>query len=356
MSDRLHSYRLLVSLGLGALAVTAVALVLLFRHPPSAAGPSPGVPASQPTSGPGLVCFGMVDVPHGATGLAPLQPGRVVKVLVREHEAVAAGTPLLALDDALARPRVAEARAAVTAARAQLAKGLILPAQHLARLGRQEAAVAAAEQRVAAAREALRRKEKLREQKQISAEELRVAEAQRKETEAGRDAEEKRLLELRLYNPHLDVEAARAELDRAEAKLAGEEQALAEHTLKAPQAGTVLRVLAAPGDVVGGLGRPPAVFFAPDEARIIRAEVEQEFADQVALGQAVSVEDEASGKVLGRGKVTAISGWYTQRRAPLLEPTRFNSARTLECVVALDAGHAPLRLGQRVSVRFGTGR
>jgi multidrug resistance efflux pump len=353
MSDRLRSYRLLVSLGLFALAATAVALVLLFRQPPSAAGPSPAPPSAQSISGAGLVCFGMVDVPHGAAGLAPLQPGRVVKVLVREHEAVAARAPLLALDDALARPRVTEAQATVAAARAQLAKARVLPAQHLARLGRQEAAVAASEQRVAAAREALRRKEKLREGKHISAEEVRVADAQRKEAEAGREAEDKRLQELRLYNPHLDVEAARAELDRAEAKLAGEEKALAEHTLSAPQAGTVLRVVAAPGDVVGGLGRPPAVFFAPDEARIIRAEVEQEFADQVSLGQAVSVEDEASGKVLGRGKVTAVSNWYTQRRAPLLEPTRFNSARTLECVVALDAGHAPLRLGQRVSVRFG---
>ncbi len=352
MSDKRRPYRWLLALGLLALAVTATGMLRLFSQSPPGQL-SPGAPgASTPVRGPGVVCFGRVDVLHGPAALAPLQPGRVVKIVVRENEAVVAGAPLLVLDDALVRPRLKEARAGVKAAKAQLAKAEVLPAQYGAKLAQQQSAIAAFGQRVAGANDMLQLKQKLRKEKQISAEELAAAQAQWKEMQALRDVEEKKLEELKLYDPQLDVRAAQAEVDRVEAKLAEAEHALAECTLKAPEAGTVLRLLAAPGDVVGGPAPRPALFFAADGPRVVRTEVEQEFADQVVLGQSVSVEDEANAKALAAGKVTALSGWFTPRRLPLMEPTRYNSTRTLEAIVTLDPGHPPLRLGQRVRVRF----
>ena len=72
-----------------------------------------------------LVCLGYVDLENGVTSLAPLNPGRIVKVLVRETALVKQGQVLLQLEDKPARHRVDEAEAALAAAQNQLrqAKG-----------------------------------------------------------------------------------------------------------------------------------------------------------------------------------------------------------------------------------------
>ena len=51
-----------------------------------------------------------------------------------------------------------------------------------------------------------------------------------------------------------------------------------------------------------------------------------------------------------RGQVARISDWYTHRRSILQEPLQLNDVRTLECLIALDSGQPPLRIGQRVLV------
>ena len=45
-----------------------------------------------------------------------------------------------------------------------------------------------------------------------------------------------------------------------------------------------------------------------------------------------------------------ISDWYSQRRSVLLEPLQFNDVRTLECIISIDPGQPPLRIGQRVRI------
>jgi hypothetical protein len=85
--------------------------------------------------------------------------------------------------------------------------------------------------------------------------------------------------------------------------------------------------------------------------RIVRAEIEQEFAPKVYVGQAARIRDYES-EELGewKGKVEGISDWYTHRRSMLLEPLQFNDVRTLEAVIELDPGQKPLKIGQRVRV------
>src|SRR5437660_1639079 len=78
----------------------------------------------------------------------------------------------------------------------------------------------------------------------------------------------------------------------ARARLAQARQALEEYTVRAPQAGTVLRLLAAPGEVLSGQARQPVVLFCPDAPRVVRAEVDQEFAARLAAGQPALVEDD----------------------------------------------------------------
>jgi multidrug resistance efflux pump len=159
-----------------------------------------------------------------------------------------------------------------------------------------------------------------------------------------------KLTELELNDPEAGVKRARAELDARQAQVDEARTALEEYALKAPADGTVLRVLVSPGDVQGVQPKQPAVLFCPDGRRIIRAEAEQEFARDVAIGQAASIRDDSSGDGNWAGHVTRISPWYTQRRSVIPEPLQFNDARTLECIIELDSPPAPLRIGQRVRV------
>jgi hypothetical protein len=84
--------------------------------------------------------------------------------------------------------------------------------------------------------------------------------------------------------------------------------------------------------------------------------VEQEFADRVRAGQSVLVEDEANTGAVWKGRVERVSNWFTQRRSAPQEPLEFNDVRMLECLITLDPGQPPLRIGQRVRVLIGTER
>lgn len=298
----------------------------------------------------GVVCFGYGDVEHGVAGLAPLQSGRVAGVLVHETDEVAAGTILLRLDDHTARWRVAEARAAFEAAQALLAQARQLPKQQQARLAQQRESVEAMRRRLLSAQHALVRKQQLLKANQLSTEEVAAAEEQVKEVEALERAAVQKLAELEVVDPAVDLRRAEAELAAAEARLGQARQALEECELKAPADGTVLRILVAPGDVLSGGPGKPAVLFCPNTPRLVRAEVEQEFAERLCVGQPAVIEDDAGAGTRWRGRVLRISDWYTQRRTVLQESPQLNDVRTVECLIAMEPDQAPLRIGQRVRV------
>jgi multidrug resistance efflux pump len=199
----------------------------------------------------------------------------------------------------------------------------------------------------------LARKEALRQTEYLNEQEIEAARAQIEELKAGLRAEEKKLEELKLNDPRESIRRAEAEVAARQGRLDQARLALAECDLKAPADGTVLRLFAVPGDVLGAQPRQPAVLFCPKGVRIIRAEVEQEFAGQVALGQVATIQDDTRAGFLGRGKVTGISDWYSHRRSMLQEPLQLNDVRTLECIITLDPGQPLLRIGQRVRVTIG---
>ncbi len=94
--------------------------------------------------------------------------------------------------------------------------------------------------------------------------------------------------------------------------------------MKAPRPGTVLRILVAPGDVLGGHPGQPAVLFAADGPQVIRATVEQEFASRVKEGVPAMVHDDADPTVSWRGRVGRVAGWYNQRRTVLHDPSQLD--------------------------------
>jgi multidrug resistance efflux pump len=325
-----------------------------YLHSAAARPPQEHGPAPAAGGLPGVVCFGHADLEHGITALYPAQPGRVSEVPVSEGDEVAAGTVLVRLEDRLPRARVEEAEAAVEAARTQLAQAREAAGQHEARVAQLQAATEALKYRQSAAEHQRDYKEELFERRLIGEKELAVARDQVKETAALLWAEREKLKELQLHDPALDVRRAEAEAAVVRARLVQAREALEQCAVKAPAAGTVLRILVNPGEMLGVAARGPAVQFCPGGPRLIRAEVDQEFAGCAVVGREALVQDDSRDGEVWRGKVVRVSDWYTQRRSIVQEPLQVNDVRTLECLIALDPDQPPVRIGQRVRVRLGT--
>ncbi len=342
-----------------AIAVTVFLASALYLGVSRGLGERHVEPANQPQGNfaaeRSVVCFGYVDVEQGIVHLRPSQSGRVVAVPVTENQRVQADSVLLRLDDVLAKYQVEEARADLKVAEAQLAQVKALPEQYQTRLAVQRDAIAAAQSRLSASRQVLIRKQHLEQSNLASAEDVRIAADQVKELEAAARIEQHKLRDMELQDPATQLATAEGNVLVRKARLEQSMHRLAECELRAPGAGQVLRVQAAPGDLVGEQGKVAVIDFCPDQPRIVRTEVPQGFVSNLKPGQAVMLQDDVHNAETWRGKVTRISDWYTQRRSVLQEPLQRNDVRTVECIVTLDPDQAPVRIGQRMLVTLNCG-
>jgi multidrug resistance efflux pump len=342
-------------LGVVVLIVSAAGTAWIIKNPPSGQGPGPADNAAMAHE---VVCFGHVDVEHGVVSLYPTQPGRVQEVKIVEGQLVDKDAVLVQLDDSLAKLLREQAQADRDAAVAQEREAANLPQQKEFKMAQQNAAIKAMESRLAAAQKAWERKEELFKANQLNRTELDAAHDLVLEANSLLDAEKNKLKELNLLNPEASIARAKADVAAKEARMKQAELSIKECKLLAPQKGLVLRVLIGKGDVLGAQPKQPAILFCPDEERIIRAEVEQEFASRVKEGTAATIQDDTTTSDKWSGKVERISDWYTHRRSILQEPFQFNDVRTLECIIRLDKPtpeQKPLRIGQRVRVLIGRG-
>jgi multidrug resistance efflux pump len=220
-------------------------------------------------------------------------------------------------------------------------------------MAQQKEALAVAESRLNAARFVVERKRALLKAVQTNKEEVEAADEEIRGLEAGLRAEREKSRELALHDPELDWKRARADEKVKKTRLEQARLALDECQLKAPADGEVLRILVGPGDVLGLLSTKPAVSFCPNSPRFIRAEVAQEFAGRIQPDQQVIIQNDSQTSEVWHGKVERVSDWFTQRRSILREPLQFNDVRTLECIVQIESGSTPLRIGQRVRVIIG---
>lgn len=299
------------------------------------------------------VAIAYVDVESGLTPLYPVQPGRVAAVMLEENKEVEAGTPLFRLDDTLAKEAVAQAKIDLNAAKTRLTQARRLPKQHAAKVAAQRALIGVRRGDAEAARAQYDKAARYYKDKLGgSAEDVKAALKLAEKAEAAVTAEEKNLAALETLAPQAGVELAQFDVEAKQGQLKKAEFGLTECTVRAPVKGRVLRSQLSVGAVLGASPRQPVLLFCPSVPLIVRAEVEQEFASRVAVGQIATIQDDATGGGQWRGQVKSLSGWYSHRRSMLLEPLQFNDVRTLECIVTLDAGQdlSQLRIGQRVRV------
>jgi multidrug resistance efflux pump len=168
--------------------------------------------------------------------------------------------------------------------------------------------------------------------------------------------EKKKLEQLKKLDVTDKAKLAALVVQAKEVQVRQARQALKDCDVTAPVDGKVLRVQVNKGEAVSSRPKQPAILFCPAaKERIIRAEVPQEYAWQVAVNNKVRIEDDTRPEtsVFWTGKVIRLSDWYTHRRSILQEPLQFNDVRTLECIVSVQPDpKKPLRIGQRVRVKI----
>ncbi len=173
--------------------------------------------------------------------------------------------------------------------------------------------------------------------------------------EVGVRAEQKKLAALQAGRAEAESGVKLYRMD-VEAKKIQEREAqkgVDECVVRAPYAGTPLRVHVSAGDVLGANPHQPAIEFAPNRPLLVRAEVEQEFVGRIHKGQAVTIADHVTGQECARGTVASIARWYAPRRSSSSQLMQLgNDVRTLECVIKIDSTAQELRIGQRVRVEF----
>jgi multidrug resistance efflux pump len=297
----------------------------------------------------GIICFGFGDVEPGIANLYPVQAGEVVEVAA-EGAAVRKGDVLVRLDSRLQEIEAAKAKVDWEDAKDLLVLARPLPERHTNLIEQQKQAITIAQNKREVARQQLELKQKAYDGKATNIQDLRGAQEELKAHEAEVAAEELKLKALQLQDPHVEVKRAERAVQAKELVHQKAKLAVDKCVLRAPEDGTVLRVLTHVGETLGAQPKMAAIEYCPKAPRIVRAEVLQEWASHVKLGQEAVIEDDTRAGIRWHGKVKHMSDWYTHRRSMLQEPFQYNDVRTLEAMVSVDAGGPPLRIGQRVRV------
>lgn len=298
---------------------------------------------------PDVVCLGYVDVEGGAAALRPERPGRVVKVNVQEGDEVAVGAALFALDDGEARAELAQAEAGMRAAQAREALAQQEARQQPSRLRQLRSTLEATGSRLAGARVTLRRQEDLYNRGLGNRGDVDLARENVREFEASVAAARARVSEAEALDPKLAVQVATAEVETARARVDRAKYVQSTCILRAPSKGSILTLAVRPGEVVGQPGGVVPVLFCPDRPFVVRAEVEQELVSLVEVGQEVRVRDEIGGLGPWKARLVRVGRTYA-RRQHRTDPTQFVDVPTVECLIRLDPGHPPLRIGQKLRV------
>ncbi|MFQ3651091.1 MAG: biotin/lipoyl-binding protein [Gemmataceae bacterium] len=297
------------------------------------------------------VAVAFVDIEEGTTPLYPTRLGRVVEVPVREGAPVKKGDLLLRVDDSLARIELDRAQHALKAAEVRLHSARNLVAKHQKQIEALQEAVEVQKAEQAEAEAGLAKARSFFENKLGGTrEDVLILEKKVAKAAAGVRAKQKELQAAQALDAMDAVRAAEIELADKKDQLRAAQQGVEECVIRAPKNGSLLRVLVNVGEVLGPNPQRPALVFCADAPRIIRAEVEQEFAGQIKLGQNATIRDDATGRGNWTGKVMRVSDWYAHRRSILFEPMQYNDVRTLEVILSVEPNGTPLKIGQRVLV------
>lgn len=271
--------------------------------------------------------------------------GRIAALLVEEGDGVEAGAVIARLESAEYEARLASARAALAVAQAEelrLVNG--------ARGEERREARAAAEQADAAFTQAVREHQRrvraadviAREELDRAASDVEVARARQAEA-----WERARLVDAPARAD--DLARARAAVQQARARVLEAEALLAKTIVKAPIAGTVLRVVRRPGESVSLEGQDGGHLSTIADLGVlrVRADVDERDVAHLQPGQRAYVTADAYGSQRFTGRVIRVGEMLGRKNIRSEEPTERVDTKVLETLIELDAGQR-LPIGLRV--------
>jgi multidrug resistance efflux pump len=154
------------------------------------------------------------------------------------------------------------------------------------------------------------------------------------------------------------VQQANAAVEQIQAAITEAEAQIESFKLRAQVAGTVEQIKVVPGTTFGPTTREPLMYLMPAGKRVIRAEVEAEFAHKIESykGKSVTICEAHHSTHTYPGTVLRVSGAFLPKRFGG-DALVANPSRILECTIEVadptPAGKPPLRPGQQVRVVFG---
>jgi multidrug resistance efflux pump len=341
--------------GVLLLVITAVganqALNTAPSAPPSATPNGPQGVSEEERARIRTVAFGYGDTWEGVVNLYPVQPGRVVKVLVKEGDPVEAGAVLFEMDDRLARKNYEGAEIDLKASELKVGVARDEARKHKKTLEALDKALQAKDLELNSAR-SLRDKLERLQNKELGPNKDDVAQARDKVKSLELELQSKRdeVAAAREIDPNRLIELAGQEVAGKQVQLAKAKLALDECQVRAPKKGHVLRFFIRPGEMLGSTPRTPAAQFIADDERIVRAEITQDYASRVHEGQLATIQDDARKGQTWSARVDRIGDWYTHRRSMSLEPMQLNDVRTLEVILKFTTPNPSVRIWQRVLV------
>lgn len=374
--------------GVGLIVVTLVgANKLLHRTDGTASiaggdagGKNHAATAASPNQTGGTVVLGTVDSDPPPVAVGPpavAGMATVDKVLVVDGATVKVGDPLIQFDDAIFQTKLKQAQAEAAAAAEDVVRADSQRKIHAITLDRQKDAVQTAlsdhkeaydyygialtqfndvlkTERSFSTNQPLTTDEK---KKRINENlDLRRLANLTNNAKAKADDEQKKLTSLELAPVEADYRAAQQKVKRLEATVAEAQAAIDACLVRAKVAGVVEQVAVGPGATVGPGFRGPLLWIVPTGPRVVRAEVEAEFASKIAdkLGKPVTVYDHNNFALTYAGTVRRIGTSFLPKRSG--DPLGLTPTRVLECLIDVPdpspAGKPPLRVGQPVRISF----
>ncbi|NIR45328.1 MAG: HlyD family efflux transporter periplasmic adaptor subunit [Gemmatimonadetes bacterium] len=248
-----------------------------------------------------LAASGTVEATEGQLGFQAT--GRIESVQVREGDRVKAGAQLAALDRAEMLARRDQAQAQVEAADALLDE--LQSGFRSEEVAQARAALNAARQRLADARRDLERTRNLFEGGAVSREALDKAQVALEVAESQNEQAEEQLRLLERGPRRERIEAQRAQLRQAEAALRAIEATLANMTIVAPFDGIVTIRHREPGEIVSP-GAPVLTVMNPDD-RWVRIYVKEDRIGAVKLGAPATITTDTYPENIYEGEVVFIA-------------------------------------------------
>ena len=168
-----------------------------------------------------------------------------------------------------------------------------------------------------------------------------------------------KLSQLKTVDPQIKVKEAEAAVKQAEAEEVKAQAAVDLCVIRARTAGTIEQVSVSPGATIGVATRTPALWLIPAGPRVVRAEVEGEFAHRVGtdrLDKSVTIFDHTDPKLTYSGVIRRIGTSFLPKTSST-DSLFGNDTRVIPVLVEVTdpapAGKPPLRVGQRVRVNLG---